>query len=319
MQQIPMTLLKQFIQTLPQSDLSFAYGSAVQPQFNYDYTKNKPMIDLIIAVDNVEEWHQQNIQINSAHYSGLSYYLGSRFIQRMNVEIFPIHFSPFVQYQDLKLKYGVVSTKELIKDLESWKWLSIAGRMQKPIVTIQEFENLRYQRACISNLQSAVAIAILMDFKSSMSLQELLYSVISLSYYGDIRFTLGGENQNKVFNILKGNYKNITELYLSNLGDLNNVIKIQKDGEILIDNSLKSLEFLCSLIPGQLLSIVLGEKDNMGTLKMMSQERINDLIKESVKRKNQFSSRRMLFYNLAMISPLLSVKYGIQKLSKRFK
>ncbi|CAD8089534.1 unnamed protein product [Paramecium sonneborni] len=319
MQQIPTTLLKQFIQNLPLSEFCFAYGSAVQPQFNYDYTKSKPMIDLILAVDNVEEWHLQNIQINPTHYSGLSYYLGSRFIQRMNVEIFPIHFSPFVQFQDLQLKYGVVSSKELIKDLESWKWLSIAGRMQKPILTIQEFDNLRFQRAYISNLQSAVAISILMDFKSSMSLQELLYSIMSLSYYGDIRFTLGGENQNKVFNILKGNYKNITDLYLSNLGDLNNLIQIQKDGHILIDQSIQSLEYLCSLIPGQLLSIVLGEKDNMGTLKMMSQDKIKELIKESVKRKNQFSSRRMLFYNLAMISPFLSVKYGIQKLSKRFK
>lgn len=47
---------------------------------------------------------------------------------------------------------------------------------------------------------------------------------MSLSYYGDIRFTLGAENQNKVLNILKGNYKNISELYLNNLGDLEKIL-----------------------------------------------------------------------------------------------
>lgn len=42
-----------FIGTFPKSDLIFAYGSAVQPQKNYDYQKQPPMIDLIIAVDDI--------------------------------------------------------------------------------------------------------------------------------------------------------------------------------------------------------------------------------------------------------------------------
>lgn len=63
-----------------------------------------------------------------------------------------------------------------------------------------------------------------MDFKEETSLQELLYTLMSLSYHGDIRFALGGENSNKVMNILKGNYKSIAELYLNNLGELSKII-----------------------------------------------------------------------------------------------
>lgn len=76
-----------------------------------------------------------------------------------------------------------------------------------------------------------------MDFKQETSLQELLYTLMSLSYYGDIRFALGGENSNKVMNILKGNYKMIAELYLNNLGELSRIIEIKKDGEVLINTS----------------------------------------------------------------------------------
>ncbi|CAD8197709.1 unnamed protein product [Paramecium octaurelia] len=42
------------------------------------------------------------------------------------------------------------------------------------------------------------------------------------------------------------------------------------------------------MIPRQLLSIVFGEKENMGILKLMSYDGIKDLIKESIKRNSQF-------------------------------
>jgi translocator assembly and maintenance protein 41 len=70
------------------------------------------------------------------HYSGLSYYFGGRFIRYMNANFFPVHFSPFIPFQTLKLKYGVVSASHITRDLDSWRWFTLPGRMHKPIVTI---------------------------------------------------------------------------------------------------------------------------------------------------------------------------------------
>lgn len=116
----------------------------------------------------------------------------------MGVNIFPIHFSPFIRHHDATFKYGVVQSKQLFKDLESWRWLTLAGRMHKPILEVEnnlkQLDRQRYSQAYSHNLQAAVAVAILLDLKPVYPLDELLYTVMSLSYYGDIRVTMGGEN-----------------------------------------------------------------------------------------------------------------------------
>jgi hypothetical protein len=66
-----------------QIELCIAYGSAVFPQKGYDYEKNKNslMTDYILVVEDVKDFHQENLKRNSSHYSGLSRIFGSSYLE----------------------------------------------------------------------------------------------------------------------------------------------------------------------------------------------------------------------------------------------
>eukprot|EP00798_Chlamydomonas_sp_ICE-L_P032130 gene32130-16653_t len=80
--------LSSVLQHFPPIQHAFAYGSGVKRQPGlYDNddgstslpqtatssqdTSQAPMIDLIFAVDNAKEWHEQNLAKNPGHYSWL--------------------------------------------------------------------------------------------------------------------------------------------------------------------------------------------------------------------------------------------------------
>ena len=56
-------------------------------------------------------------------------------------------------------------------------------------------DDRRLRLAMRTNLQAAIAVSTLIEFQPVISEFDLLYKIMSLSYLGDIRFTLGGENQ----------------------------------------------------------------------------------------------------------------------------
>jgi len=95
--------------------------------------------------------------------------------------------------------------------LLAWETLIVSGRMHKPTKTIIQEED--YSSIINRNLQSAVAMALLLDGRSVISDKELFVNIASLSYLGDIRFALKGENKDKIINIVEGQYTNLQELY----------------------------------------------------------------------------------------------------------
>ena len=50
-----------------------AYGSSAFQQAGYP-AKHGSMVDYIFAVDNVQEWHQENMSRHPSHYSWLSWF-----------------------------------------------------------------------------------------------------------------------------------------------------------------------------------------------------------------------------------------------------
>lgn len=80
-----------------------------------------------------------------------------------------------------------------------------------------------------------------------------------------------------------------------------------------------SREMLLNAIPERLTSEYFGAKDVQMTFKMMNPQDIRNSIVESLKKKNSFASKRMILYNMMMISPILGVKYGLQKIAKNIK
>ena len=127
---------KQALQTIvakhfPPVKLAWAYGSAVFAQSSTKSSNN--MVDLFLVVDNTHRFHQINLSRNSSHYSGLSYLLGASYISAINELVFPVHFNSHVRVDSTSIKYGVVSEETFLEDLTTWSYLTMAGRLHKPV------------------------------------------------------------------------------------------------------------------------------------------------------------------------------------------
>lgn len=191
-------ILKQF----PPITFAFAYGSGVITQSSYDYKKqgsSLPMIDLIFAVDNSVEWHKENMKVNKSHYSPcipMSPYMITYIQEKFGASVWFNTLIPsnLRNSPSRLMKYGVISTKDLVDDLEQWKSLYCAGRLQKPVQIIKG--NKRIEEAIETTKQSAIITSLLL-LHNQFAEKDLYFTIASLSYVGDPRMLIG-ENPKKV-------------------------------------------------------------------------------------------------------------------------
>ncbi len=139
-----------------------------------------------------------------------------------------------------EIKYGVISTSALLRDLWTWENLFIAGRLHKPVLILTE--DAVITDAVRANLDSALAAALLLlperfssqvcAFRERMcsvsqictlsisdiilKVQALMESVCGLSYTGDIRMAWG-EDQQKVRRIVRGSWPDLIMSFLPRL------------------------------------------------------------------------------------------------------
>lgn len=95
------------------------------------------------------------------------------------------------------IKYGVISTEDLKQDLLDWKWLYIAGRLQKPVLDVLS-PSTSIQANLLENRKSALHAAFLL-LPDIFSTQELYEKIVSLSYNGDIRMKIAEDPHKVVF------------------------------------------------------------------------------------------------------------------------
>jgi len=193
---------------------AFAYGSGVFKQKGYENEKKKPLVDYVFAVDNPFEWHKINFEQFQNHYSGLGKMSHSAKILSTIQEDYgaKIYYNTFVEIENMKIKYGVISTQNLKNDLYNWETLYIAGRMQKPVLTL--VENAEIEKAKHSNLKNALKMAILSlpYHQTEINEKDLFLIIAGFSYQGDFRMKFG-ENPNKVKNIVDKQIKEFHQLY----------------------------------------------------------------------------------------------------------
>lgn len=196
----------------------FAYGSGVKLQATKDVKHN--MIDLVYSVNNPKQWHEENLLKNSRHYSALKY-LGPTAIARFQESTgAKVYFNTLVSLEGVTIKYGVISTKDLITDLLEWSDLYLAGRLHKPVEIIKSPSNSELQVALQLNLQSAIHASLLI-LPDTFTEYEFYHTICNLSYGGDFRMIFG-ENPNKVANIVKPQmmkFRNLYRPFLTNLTD----------------------------------------------------------------------------------------------------
>lgn len=204
-------LYQRIIQSFPDGiQMAFAYGSGViQQQGHKDPSAN--MIDFIFVVDQPKTWHQENIKRNSKHYSFLKY-LGSKNVTRIQTNYGArVYFNTLVPFENRIIKYGVISTDNLILDLLDWDSLYVSGRLHKPVKLICLPTSTELCSAMQINLQSALHSAFLL-LPEKFTEEELYLKIAGLSYNGDFRMTIG-EDKNKVANIVKPNVPYFRHLY----------------------------------------------------------------------------------------------------------
>jgi len=193
---------------------AFAYGSGVFKQKGYENEKKKPLVDYVFAVDDPLEWHRINFEQFQQHYSGLGKMSHSSKILSAIQEDYgaKIYYNTFVEMENMKIKYGVISTQNLKNDLYNWETLYIAGRMQKPVLTL--VENNDIEKAKQSNLKNALKMAILSlpYHQTEINEKDLFLIIAGFSYQGDFRMKFG-ENPNKVKNIVDKQIKEFHQLY----------------------------------------------------------------------------------------------------------
>ncbi|KAJ1843690.1 Mitochondrial translocator assembly and maintenance protein 41 [Coemansia sp. RSA 2708] len=204
---------------------AFAYGSGVYKQTGYA-GESKPMVDLIFGVSHPDHWHALNIAQNRAHYSFMGT-LGAHAVSFVQDRAGAgVYYNPFVEVNGMVVKYGVVSMDTLGSDLLNWDTLYLAGRMHKPTLTLRRDPLMRISKQV--NLTHAVRAALLMLPKNFTS-EELFRRIASLSFAGDFRMRVGGENPRKVHNIVEAQMPLFKSRYSSIIEGLPNLEYIGQD------------------------------------------------------------------------------------------
>ncbi|SCU95799.1 LAFA_0G02366g1_1 [Lachancea sp. 'fantastica'] len=224
---------------------AFGYGSGVFEQSGYSSSQERPQIDMIFGVSHPDHFHSLNMRQNPHHYSSLRYF-GSKVVSRFQEVGAGVYFNPFVEINGQVVKYGVVSMDTLLKDLATWNSFYLAGRLQKPVKVLKNDLSVQYWNQL--NLKAAATLANHLITKNKKngndSLDEFQFykQITALSYAGDVRYNLGGENPNKINNIVEKNFSHFQDYYKPIYKDviMNNSHYLPQG--FTLENSIKLLE-----------------------------------------------------------------------------
>lgn len=189
--------------------VSIGYGSGVLPQAGYDQNADNSdkQIDFIYVVNDNYQFHSQNTQQFPKHYSSTNLAI-IKLIQGAG-----IYFNPYVSLNNRLIKYGVISKQSSVIDLTEWSSLYFAGRLQKPVNFIKD-DDVMIKFLNQYNLKNAMSLSIiLLDDLKIFSERELYEQITRLSYLGDFRMAIGGENPNKIKNIVEKQFDEFKQLY----------------------------------------------------------------------------------------------------------
>ena len=229
--------------SLPQEEIeyAFAYGSGVfsQQSSKQPTQDENKMIDFVVVVRDAYQFHKENLALNPDHYAGpfllardraaritwwQRHVMDNRFFRNPGV---------YFNLTD-NSKYGVVQVDDLATDLTDWKYLYLAGRMHKPIVTILNRQEHLHSPSIRQlqekhNLPAALSAALLLlwlkndaDNSETLTDSSLYMQIAALSYTGDPRMTAGAEDPEKIFKLVQspGQLQRFTQYYLNALADL---------------------------------------------------------------------------------------------------
>lgn len=296
--------LKKFIQKRPPVVAAYGYGSGVFKQTGYE-GQRMPQIDMILIVENVRRWHQENKKKNPGDYSWTgACLLPSIFVNLMSGKTHIIYQSN-IQEEGSVYKYGIISETDFEKCMTTWESFYVPGRFQKPLLPIVETSKI--QKLIWENRKNAVLAAACFS-SARTTCFDLYMQICNLSYFGDSRMYIA-ENPEKVRNIVTGSYDRIHEIYKPILED-NEFIEVLEGEQLVIDQS--TIALLSGGLPSSLKQYLDRE---LGILRNIEPTR--NAIRSFFSSKNFRESIGQTAKGILSNGPIRSVAYVIPKLKKK--
>lgn len=295
--------INKFVASRPESLGVFGYGSEVINQRKGNDKVKSSQIDLIFLVEDLAKWQNENIECNPHDYSLLGkIYLNNSSIERAKGKNKIIYHSG-AQIDDKTYKYGVMEKNDFVADLCTWDSFFVAGRFQKPIMTIKSDDQI--DDAIFQNRENALMLACLM-LPRITNLYDLFCKICELSYIGDIRMRFA-EDPLKVKNIVSGAYYSFSKIYGNNCEFLD----IQNDLLVYIDHNY-ILEHLNTL------PVLIRKYLNSHMVDIKNVEAIRCSVEECLRKKNQRESASQVVKGLETNGVCRSVPYVLSKVGKRY-
>lgn len=308
------------LSTLPPTTYAFAYGSGIIPQANVSASSR--MLDIILVVDNPQQWHSLNLIHNPSHYSEPMRLLGASAIANLQQSTFgaQVYYNTILPPTNTHaFKYGVITRADLVHDLTTWDSLYLSGRMHKPIHDLTPPPH-QISNAMASN-RSAAAAAALLSLPSRFRELDLYMSIASLSYTGDIRMKVPVEVASKVADIVRANVDHFRTLYKPCLKELNVF-----DGRDGIWNRRMEVKEQLRLLDRLPVSVVDKMKQRLGitsggmeAVARCERAKVGRAVVATVATIVSRSSLRQSVKGIATAGLINSAKYLASKMTKRLK
>ncbi len=286
----PKENILEFIKSRPKTVGIVGYGSGIKPQRGQE--NRKLQIDLIVIVNDLKNWHKQNIKMNKKDYS----FSSRLFFKYAKVNWLKaggkICYMTYLPFNGSKYKIGTIELADFLNDLKSWETFYMAGRMQKPILIAQATEEV--EQAIEYNRYAALSTTQLLIGENKIDKLEFYMTLAGLSYIGDTRMGIA-ENPDKVKNIVEGSLESYEELYGA---------KLKAEGNnFILDNNI-NIETL---------------PDDLNEFLQQKDANIPNLISEFLTTKNKSQSTSQTIKGLFTTGPIKSIKYVYEKLKRKKK
>ncbi|ESO91945.1 hypothetical protein LOTGIDRAFT_217112 [Lottia gigantea] len=255
-------IYKRILPSFPKGiEMAFSYGSAVFQQEGHP-SKDKNMLDFVFVVEDPLVWHQENLEMNRSHYSFLKLF-GAKKIANIQEKFGAgVYFNTLIPFENRLIKYGIISTDKVITDLLDWETLYVSGRLHKPVNFIKSPINSDLKNAINMNLNSAIHSALLL-LPETFTEVELYETITGLSYSGDIRMSIG-EDQQKIRKIVAPNLEHFRKLYEPILDNEEHIHWFKSAGKFEQYPNIQSQWHHLNLLPGGVHQILIEYKYQQG-------------------------------------------------------
>ncbi len=255
--------------------MAFAYGSGVFKQTG-NVSKNN-VTDFVLVVEDSADWHRENLTKNPSDYTGILRLCGANAIADLQDKVgAKLFFNTLIPFEDGLIKYGVINRSSLIADLLDWECLYAAGRLQKPVRFVEKDSSARDHELNLGlrmNLKNALHTAMLL-LPERFTEERLYHTLCGLSYTGDFRMVVGGEDKDKVSKIASGSLPHLQELYSAELARMNEYLLVSgeysnEEGSITLkefhqDMSPRGRHFHLTMLPKNMQEFLVREWNRDG-------------------------------------------------------